>query len=91
MITALLCDDEGRLWVGTGQGLLCLDGHSQHVYTKDNCGLLSNQVTALATDGRRIYIGTDQGIAQYDRSASDLPGDHSRRIARDEMSVGASD
>jgi len=43
MITALLCGRESRLWVGTGDGLLCVDGSIQHVYTKDNCGLLSNQ------------------------------------------------
>ena len=87
MITALLCGRESRLWVGTGDGLLCVDGSIQHVYTKDNCGLLSNQVTALATNGRHIYVGTDQGIAQYDSLASDFPGNDSGHIARVEVLV----
>ena len=89
MITALLCDRAGRLWIGTGQGLLCVEGYTQHLYTKDNCGLLSNQVTALAADGRYIYVGTDQGIAQHDGSASDLSRDRCGCVAGDEMSLGA--
>ena len=84
MITALLCDDESRLWIGTGEGLLRVEGQSQHLHTKDNCGLRSNQVTALAANGRYIYVGTNEGVAQYDTSASDLLSDHSGRTVQDE-------
>ncbi|MGE5297025.1 MAG: two-component regulator propeller domain-containing protein, partial [Solirubrobacterales bacterium] len=48
MVTALLCDGQNRLWVGTGEGLLCVEESSQHLYTKQNSGLLSNHITALA-------------------------------------------
>jgi len=44
-------------------------------------------VTALATNGRHIYVGTDQGIAQYDSLASDFPGNDSGHIAQVDVLV----
>ncbi len=70
MVTAVLCDGQDRLWAGTAEGLLCVDGPSQYLYTKQNSGLLSNHITALATDGRCLYVGTDTGLSRFDSSAA---------------------
>ena len=87
MISALLCDHESRLWVGTGEGLLCVDGKTQHVYTRDNSGLLSNHIADLATDGCYVYVGTDLGIARYDSSAAGSEGNDTGGIVK--VGVGA--
>jgi ligand-binding sensor domain-containing protein len=70
MVTAVLCDGQDRLWVGTAEGLLCVDGPSQCLYTKQNSGLLSNHITVLATDGRCLYVGTDTGLSRYDSTTA---------------------
>ncbi len=67
MVTALAYDRSGRLWAGTGQGLLCIDEDSQEVYTTENSGLLSNRIADLLADDEGILVATDAGIAKYDR------------------------
>ncbi|NQV35048.1 MAG: hypothetical protein HQ515_20305, partial [Phycisphaeraceae bacterium] len=68
MITALTCDNEDRLWVGTGQGLWCMDDQKESTYTTDNSGLLSNHIADLALGDQSLWIATDAGIAKYDLS-----------------------
>jgi len=62
-VTALCEDSSGFLWIGTQQnGLFELaDGHIYH-YSKDE-GLLSDNVTSLASDNRgRVWIGSHSGL-----------------------------
>ena len=73
MVTALLCDSRDRLWVGTGEGLFCVEGSSQRLYTKQNSSLLSHHITALAADERHLYVGTDTGVSRRDL-CSPMPG-----------------
>ena len=67
MVTALAYDKQGRLWAGTCQGLLCINEDLQHVYTKENSGLLSNRIADLITDDEGIWVATDAGIAEYNQ------------------------
>ena len=67
MVTALAYDAQNRLWAGTCLGLLRIDKDLQQVYTKENSGLLSNNITDLLADGPSIWIATDAGIAKYDQ------------------------
>ncbi|UCE48300.1 MAG: hypothetical protein JSW47_22210 [Phycisphaerales bacterium] len=64
MVTALAYDQQNRLWAGTCLGLLCIDKDSQQVYTKENSGLLSNNITDIRAGGPNIWIATDAGIAK---------------------------
>jgi hypothetical protein len=53
--------------MGDGRGLAQFDGETWTVYTTEDSGLPSNQVTALAFDAQEIlWIGTDNGLAQFD-------------------------
>ena len=72
MVTALTCDAQGRLWVGTGRGLWCRDGKEDQVYTHDNSGLLSSRIAGLTTDGQYLWIATHAGIARFDLTPESL-------------------
>ncbi len=65
MVTALAFDERNRLWAGTCLGLLCMDKSSEQVYTKENSGLLSNNITDLLADGSGIWVATNAGVARY--------------------------
>ncbi len=63
---AITSDNNGNLWIGTGSGLLKIQGKEEELFTREH-GLPSNLVHALYTDSRdRIWIGTSAGIARYD-------------------------
>jgi ligand-binding sensor domain-containing protein/serine phosphatase RsbU (regulator of sigma subunit) len=63
---ALVMDNKGILWIGTGEGLIAFRNDSVlSIVTKDD-GLLSNNINLLAAgkDGS-IYIGTNNGLNRY--------------------------
>jgi hypothetical protein len=66
MVTALACDPQNRLWVGTCLGLWCMDSSMDQIYTRENSGLLSNRISDLVMHDRYLWIATDAGIARYD-------------------------
>lgn len=76
LISELLRDRRGRLWVGTeGSGVMRInpDG-SRRVYTQGN-GLLGNTSLAFAEDGQgRVWVGTSGGLVYFDGdTTSQLP------------------
>ena len=81
LITALACDDEGTVWVGTGdpigngRGLAQFDGENWTVYNTSNSGLPHNAVFALAPDRHGgIWVGTFGGLAGVGRGLGYFDG-----------------
>ncbi len=64
IVTSLMCDDTGRIWAGTTEGVGLFDGARWKVlsvFTKD---LLDNRVQSIVQDNLgRIWIGTREGIS----------------------------
>ena len=67
-------DRQHRLWVATGEGLVCFDSLTQpnyHVYQRED-GLTNSHINAIAEDrAGNIWVSTNKGI-------SCLPTDHKR-------------
>jgi ligand-binding sensor domain-containing protein/signal transduction histidine kinase len=72
MITSLLVDRRGKLWIGSNQdGIACIEDPQSDVptfrYYTVTDGLSSNNVRCLATDQwDRLYIGTVRGVDRYE-------------------------
>ncbi len=57
-ITALAQDHEGRIWIGTDQGISVFDGEISYTFTTAD-GLLGNSITALSMDmDGQMWIGS---------------------------------
>ena len=66
LVQTLLQDDQGILWIGTGDGLARYDGQRFTTFTTDD-GLAGNRIRALLLDSDDdLWIGTDDGISRYD-------------------------
>jgi hypothetical protein len=58
---SVLCaveDKDGFMWFGTSNGLSRYDGNSFKTFTKQNFGLLANEITALNVDEKNYLIIT---------------------------------
>jgi ligand-binding sensor domain-containing protein len=78
LVEAIAIDKQGRTWIvtsGTSRAgarthagaVSILDGETWIVYNKDNSGLVSNRVEALAFDQLgRAWIGTDKALQIFD-------------------------
>jgi ligand-binding sensor domain-containing protein/signal transduction histidine kinase len=57
-------DAQGRIWLATSEGLVCIDRGRFHTYTiKD--GLPSNPISRIASDRRgNLWIGTRHGLVR---------------------------
>ena len=62
-------DSKGNIWMGTDNGLGCLDVRTQRfrTYTTQD-GLPNNNVSALIKHGKYIWIGTSNGLCRYDEA-----------------------
>ncbi len=70
-ILALLIDEEGRVWAGTGVGLSVLspDGRWES-YTYENSDIPEGAINSLAMDNSgRLWIGTDAGLGVFVQKA----------------------
>ncbi|MDP1623725.1 MAG: two-component regulator propeller domain-containing protein [Bacteroidales bacterium] len=69
-INAIIQDQTGFLWFGTGDGLNRYDGYTFKVYyhdPNDSSSLSNNQITALAVaPDSCIWAGTCNGLNRYD-------------------------
>ncbi|MBQ9202354.1 MAG: hypothetical protein IJ154_08345 [Bacteroidales bacterium] len=84
IVQAIVQDAEGRLWVGTRNGLNCFDGIAFRKWDKSD-GLPDHRINALCTDaGGRLWIGTGGGLCVRDgRRFTALPGRHIRALLTD--------
>jgi ligand-binding sensor domain-containing protein len=73
--SGLLFDGQGKLWIGTEQGVATFDGESWMVHDKDNSGLPNNFIWILALDTQgNTWIGTYGGLAVYREGGVILKG-----------------
>jgi len=63
---ALVMDDKGILWIGTGEGLIAFKNDSVLLTLTQDEGLLSDNINLLAVGkDSSIYIGTNTGLNRY--------------------------
>ncbi len=81
LVQAITPDDQNRTWIGTRTGLSIWTGSAFFNLTTEN-GLPSNDITALAADGKIVWIGTraggllrfqDNQLQVFNSSNIDLP------------------
>ncbi|WP_291723743.1 two-component regulator propeller domain-containing protein [Bernardetia sp.] len=65
-------DEDGFLWIATGNGLSRFDGHDMQPFTQ-NDGLADNFITAIASDSLRngTWLGHPQGLLSYHNKQND--------------------
>jgi ligand-binding sensor domain-containing protein/class 3 adenylate cyclase/predicted metal-dependent HD superfamily phosphohydrolase len=68
VITAIVQDDFGFIWIGTQDGLNKFDGQTFEIYTSDNTkGLESEHIyTAFKSISGLLWFGTANGLTSYD-------------------------
>ncbi|KAF0152094.1 MAG: hypothetical protein FD143_1388 [Ignavibacteria bacterium] len=68
MVTNIVSDKTGNIWIATFSGLTKFDGSTWTTFTRDNSGLHSDYIYALAVDKQNnLWVGTNgSGIAVYD-------------------------
>ncbi|MEQ8473695.1 MAG: two-component regulator propeller domain-containing protein [Marinoscillum sp.] len=70
-ILSLYEDEQGYIWIGTGNGLNYFDGYDFHSFYGDPWNqntLSSNYINVVTGDGKgTIWIGTSDGLTSYDQ------------------------
>ncbi|MCS6808416.1 MAG: ATP-binding protein [Bacteroidota bacterium] len=63
---AIASDEEGRLWIGTSQGVVVYRGNNDYFFINENAGLPANEIAFRALHWRRhdstMWIGTAEGL-----------------------------
>jgi len=85
LVSSLVQDNHGFVWLGTKKGVNRYDGHSFAVYrhrADDSTSLADNEVFTVYEDGQHVlWVGTPMGLSRYDRdhdvfrNYSLVPGD----------------
>lgn len=70
-ILSLLADNQDNrniVWIGTnGGGLLRFEDNQLRIFNRENAGMPSNSITALANDiDGTVLVGTTRGLARFD-------------------------
>ena len=66
MVTDIIQDNRGHLWLATGQGVTRYDGETFTAFTSED-GLVGDRVRAIFEDSRgHLWFGTDRGVSRYD-------------------------
>ncbi len=69
-VNCVLRDDRGFMWIGTADGLNCIDGSAITIHrhrNNDNTSIGNNNILSLSMDANgRIWIGTIDGLSVYD-------------------------
>ena len=76
LITSLVQDHQGFIWIGTQNGLNRFDGYrfTPYLYKKNvPTSLCHNNVTALFVDNDgQLWLGTAKGLARYNAATDDF-------------------
>ena len=66
-VTAVTQGPEGFLWIGTTEGLYRYDAYEVVGYSGTDAELPDDEITALHSDGRRLWVGTgSSGLVRYE-------------------------
>ena len=80
-VLALTLDKRGTLWIGTTQGLCGLKDGTWTDYTTMNEKLRNQFVNCVVTEGRRVWIGTDDyGVIELNNGRWTEHGEETRRL-----------
>jgi len=89
VVSAVAQDDEGFLWLATGNGLARWDGYKTKVWQKDPFSansLSSNSIRSLTVDGGLLWLGTNAGLDKFDTATGEFqhfPCDAVTSVLRD--------
>lgn len=89
----VLIDEAGVVWVGTDEGLARVplaqieEKSAWKIFNKTN----ADRITELASDGVRIYVGTDKGLLLYDTATEIFTAvsELQKRAIHDLVALGA--
>ncbi|MGD9099969.1 MAG: two-component regulator propeller domain-containing protein, partial [Anaerolineae bacterium] len=93
VVTAILQDQQGFMWFGTGGGLNRYDGHQFSVYEHDPgdpTTLSHDQVNVIFQDREgELWIGTDRGLDRLERASETFAHYQHQPDDAQSLSVGA--
>lgn len=73
LITGIVQDRRGNIWIGTQNGLNRFDGYRFTAYmhrSGDSTSICHNNITTLFIDhSGRLWVGTPKGLARYDEAS----------------------
>jgi len=69
MVTDIIQDNKGHLWLATGRGACRFDGETFAAFTSED-GLTGNTVRAIFEDSQgHLWFGSNAGVTRYDGEA----------------------
>ncbi|MCM1176883.1 MAG: response regulator [Bacteroides sp.] len=69
-VNTLSVDDSNVLWIGTNDGLCSYDGQRFRSYPE--LGLPDDNISEVIPDGERIWVSTDNGLAEFHVDTGDV-------------------
>jgi sugar lactone lactonase YvrE len=70
-VHALALDNQGRIWIGTRDGLTIFEGDDDGPGQTEGSDAVDGRITALASDAQgRLWIGTERGLITVENGAS---------------------
>ena len=73
-VNSILESKDGNIWIGTGEGLVCIDRttRERHLYTQDD-GLASDSVAGILEDeDGYLWISTFNGLSRFNQETEEF-------------------